>query len=114
MKFNDAYELLFEIQSSDLYCPELEIYAFEYNDKGAVCWYYIYKNEAIELAKKVKESDEEYWGAFLGIGGQIIENENRNKYFDDPTDTEIEDWVKYEWIYCSDVLDTLKWGDYYD
>lgn len=98
MKFNDAKELLNYLQfDGDLYSAEAEIYAFEYNNRGAIAYYRITENQASELANESKKSND-YWGAFLGVGGRIIEPDDRDyKWFADPTDTDIENWVQYEW-----------------
>ena len=72
MKFNNGKEFYDAIESGDLYNDERCIYAFIYNDRGAVCVYDISNEEAEDLEKKSEEYDE-YWGAFLGIGGLIYD-----------------------------------------
>ena len=57
---------------TDLYAPELGLYVFLYNDRGAIAYYYIREQTAIGLETKSRES-EEYWGAFLGPGGWICD-----------------------------------------
>lgn len=98
MKFDNAGELLNYLQSDgDLYSAEAEIYAFCYNDRGAIAYYHITEKEASKLADLSREAHD-YWGAFLGVGGRIIEPDDRDyKWFEDPTDTDIENWVQYEW-----------------
>ncbi len=98
MKFNNATEMLSCLQDgTDLYSPEAEIYVFVYNNRGAIAYYNISKERVSELAGMAREY-EDYWGAFLGIGGWIIEPEDEDyEYFDDPTGTEIENWIEYEW-----------------
>ena len=71
--FKSGSEMYGTIMSSDLYCEEKELYVFLYNDAGAVCSYRITKEEANALRKKASEAGE-YWGAFLGIGGEIYDD----------------------------------------
>lgn len=105
MTFDNATELLNYLQfDGDLYSPEAEIYAFEYNDRGAIAYYRLPKDRAWEIAVEAKES-QEYWGAFLGVGGYIIEPDDDNyEWFTDPSGTVIEDWLQYDWG------DTELWG----
>lgn len=73
LQFKNAQEMLDTIQrGTDLYNPECGIYVFVYNDEGSICYYSIDREQASELAAKVKVTDE-YWGAFLGWGGHIID-----------------------------------------
>ena len=74
MKFESAKDMYEAVRGNDLYNKELELYVFEYNDHGALCYYYIDEEERKELKKKSAESDGEYWGAFLGIGGYILDD----------------------------------------
>lgn len=75
MKFNSGKEMYDYLQNSgDLYCQEEEIYVFMYNEAGALCYYYVSKDEAKALSLQSKEMDD-YWGAFLGTGGCILDEE---------------------------------------
>lgn len=98
MKFNNTKEILNYLQSDgDLYSAEAEIYAFCYNSRGAIAYYYISEKEASKLADQAREFDD-YWGAFLGVGGRIIEPDDDNyEWFDNPEETIMKDWVLYEW-----------------
>ena len=98
MKFGNAKELLNYLQyDGDLYSAEAEIYAFCYNDRGAISYYYIIEKEASKLADEAREADE-YWAAFLGVGGRIIEPEEESyEWFENPEETVMENWVQYEW-----------------
>ena len=98
MKFSNAKELLNYLQyDGDLYSAEAEIYAFCYNDRGAIAYYNIMEKEASKLADEAREADE-YWGAFLGVGGKVVEPDDESyKWFEDPRGTEIEDWIQYRW-----------------
>lgn len=73
MKFANAQEMYDMIVHSDIYNDEKELYAFLYNEEGAICVYHITNDEAKKLEQKKKNFDE-YWGAFLGIGGTIYDD----------------------------------------
>lgn len=73
MTFQSGADFYDAIENSDLYSEEKCLYVFLYNDAGAVCVYSIQKEEAEYLEVKAKEHDE-YWGAFLGIGGEIYDD----------------------------------------
>ena len=74
MKFESAKDMYEEARDCDLYNKELELYVFGYNDFGALCYYHIDEEEAEELRRKSRENDDEYWGAFLGIGGYVLDD----------------------------------------
>ena len=70
-----ALEFLKNIQSgTDYYNPKEETYVFVYSDRGSICIYSIDPDKAKELAEKSAENDGEYWGAFLGCGGEIFDD----------------------------------------
>lgn len=73
MTFKSGADFYEAINNSDLYNDERCLYVFLYNEAGAVCVYSIQKEEAEDLENKSKEYDE-YWGAFLGIGGEIYDD----------------------------------------
>lgn len=91
MKFNSAEEILdFIKDGNDLWSPSTNIYVFVYNEDGAICTYNINHEKAIELSQE-SERDNEYWSAFLGLGGEI---------YDPPENLEfckrlhiIDDWI---------------------
>lgn len=87
MTFTSPEEMYEALQTTDLYSREKEQYVFLYNNDGAIAVYPITVEEAEKLASLSAETDE-YWGAFLGIGGDI---------YDDPwefCDTEyLGEWV---------------------
>lgn len=92
MKFNSAQEMLNYIQGgNDLYNPRLETYVFVYSDAGSIAYYSITNEHAKELAKLAKENDE-YWGAFLGPGGRIIDDPSSD-FYTDGKETNL-DWCK--------------------
>ena len=70
----------------DLYSETAELYVFPYNDKGDIAYYRIDKAEAVRLEKE-SEAANEYWGAFLGIGGYICNEQEAidfcNRHFQD-------------------------------
>lgn len=87
MKFKnwkDMYNLI--SKGIDLYNPETETFVSVYNDAGALCTYDISKEEAKTLVKE-SEGTNESWLAFLGIGGNILDDTYYNgaRYLkDDP------------------------------
>lgn len=102
MKFNSAQQMLDFINGgNDLYSPKAEIYVFNYNEAGSIATYRITTEEAGELANKVKHSEENYWGAFLGIGGSIWDDPSHECYKEGQTSNldrceellEWEDWI---------------------
>lgn len=101
MKFQTAEHMLAYInQGNDLYSRQAEIYIFNYNEAGSICTYNIDQREAKRLAKLANDSDENYWGAFLGIGGRIWDDPICDCYREGQTNLdccesliEIDDWV---------------------
>ena len=101
MKFTTAQEMLEFIQDgNDLWSQSAETYVFVYNDAGSICVYSIDKEKAKQLASDAKEYDE-YWSAFLGIGGSIYDDPSYENYTEDQMNNLdlceelylIEDWV---------------------
>ena len=101
MKFTTAQEMLEFIQDgNDLWSQSAETYVFVYNDAGSICIYSINKEKAKQLASDAKKYDE-YWGAFLGIGGSIYDDPSYEDYTEDQMSNLdlceelylIEDWV---------------------
>lgn len=92
MKFNSPKEILEFIQDgNDLYSKSAKLYVFVYNNAGAICIYDINITRAKKLSLEAKLYDE-YWSAFLGIGGTIYDcPDNINKCCDlcDITDWEL-------------------------
>lgn len=80
MKFDSAKQMLDYIQEgNDLYNPRLEVYVFVYSDAGSIAYYNISVDEAKELERRSREADE-YWGAFLGPGGWIVDDPSSDFY----------------------------------
>lgn len=105
MKFQTAEQMLEYInKGNDLYSRQAEIYIFSYNDAGSVCTYNIDQGEAKRLAKQANDSDENYWGAFLGVGGRIWNDPSHDCYHEGQTSNldrceellEYEDWILTE------------------
>lgn len=98
MRFKTGQEMLDYIHTgNDLYCEETGLYLFEYNDRGAVCYYNISNEKARDLQKLSEIYDGEYWGGFLGVGGHIIEPEGENyEYFNDGK--QLGSLIKHEYV----------------
>lgn len=73
--FSSAENMLEYLQTADLYNLETFEYIFKYSEDGDICVYNLEEEEAQVLYEKSKES-QEYWGAFLGVGGSIYDYKN--------------------------------------
>lgn len=126
MKFNNAQEMLNAIVNDgmDLYNPNTNEYVFLYNDCGSIAVYdWIDKekaNEIYELSIDENGHQEEYWGAFLGIGGYIFDSErykreNPKKYDDMLNDALAwceEHWKLDGWIDTKNYKRNVIYGAY--
>ena len=114
MKFESTKDMYEKAIRRDLYNKKLELYVFGYNERGALCYYRISKNEAEELRQKSKENDGEYWGAFLGWGGYILDDMDYNPdIFDDDNDNMSLDEVnKYFDLYLAPSYEFCE--EYYE
>lgn len=107
MIFNSAQEMLDCIQKgTDLYNPKTETYVFVYSEAGSIAYYSIDNEEAKELQRKAEENDE-YWGAFLGPGGWIVDDPSSD-FYNEGDETNL-DWCeeRYKedgWIRCEEVV----------
>lgn len=101
MKFNNGKEMYDYLQNSgDLYCEASETYVFMYNEAGALCYYHVSPEEAKELSVKAREM-EDYWGAFLGTGGCILDEEEP-EYSIKPSFDFCDEQFNKDWIPTSD------------
>lgn len=97
MTFSSGKEMLEVIKSgTDLYNPEKELYVFCYNIVGSIVVYRVTNEDAEKLKK-----EDEYWGAYLGIGGSIYDDPDYEDYEDD-------DYNNLDW--CNDNYDG-EWED---
>ena len=96
MKFTNGKEMLRKLQDTDLYCPSEGIYVFLYNDRGSIAYYYISEDEARKLSEQAKESDE-YWGAFLGPGGWVVDFPEDDEEGESPFDW-CDKYCDIDWI----------------
>lgn len=112
MTFSTPEEMLGYLkEKGDLYNPDLETYVFVYNEVGSICEYSIDKEEAEELARKCKETGEEYWGAMLGPGGNIFDDESYDGYVDGqiPNLVALDDYCRKEgWVNINDYGKEIK------
>ena len=101
MIFNNGKEMLDEIREWDLYSKEKEIYVFEYNECGSICYYYINNEEFLKLKKEAEENNGCISG-LLGPGGWICDDPSHELYLEG--DYSNLDWCndnyKGEWDYA--------------
>lgn len=98
MRFKNGKDMLECLHDSwEFYNPKKEIYVFEYNSAGSICYYNIDNEEANRLRILKEESNnEEYWGAFLGVGGWIVDDPSYEDYQEG-------DYSNLDW--CNDNFD---------
>lgn len=107
IKFKSAQEMYDLVNEGvDIYNYVTNDYVFLYNDYGSLCAYTIDLEDAKKLQDMAEENDD-YWCAFLGVGGRIYDT---LKYEDNPPpyDMAMEDlceplYAEKGWILCSDV-----------
>lgn len=84
MKFKnvkDMYDYIFK-QEKDLYNPNIELYVWFYAARIAgashdsIATHYMTPKKAEMYAKWGKEDGGQYWGAYLGAGDPIYDDEN--------------------------------------
>ena len=99
LNFKNGQEMYdYILADNDIYCPSARAYVFHYNEDGAICEYSIDLSEAVKLENDSRESGE-YWGAFLGWGGGIIDPDANYSPIDYCNGTYSEGWIN-----CSDVI----------
>lgn len=113
-KFKSGKEMYDYIcEGNDIYSKSEGIYAFVYNDAGAICIYTLDEEDVARLVAESKEHDD-YWGAFLGWKGSNILDEGR---YNDDEYRYSEDWEKNK-LYLKPSLDfceeTYKVTDWMD
>ena len=103
MKFKNWEEMYnYIIKQGDLYNPVLEEYVFHYNTDGAICSYNVSTDEATALAK-IANKYNEYWGAMLGVGGKIYDNDS----YDREKETDL--YLKPSYDYCKEHYKEDSW-----
>ncbi len=95
MRFTTVEELKSALNKGDLYCERTSEYVFKYNEEGSICIYTISLDEAYKLEKMARE-DGEYWGAYLGVGGCV--------YDDEEAEWKMEEMLPGEWEFTSDLF----------
>lgn len=113
MKFNNGMEMYdYLTAGNDLYNTETGDYVFEYNDAHALCVYHLDKDEAKILAEKSKENDE-YWGAYLGPEGVILDaleyNDDEHRYSENEEMRAL--YLQSSFAYCEEVFAMEGWID---
>lgn len=109
MKF-ESWEEMYNtiIEGTDLYSESERLYVFVYNEANALCCYNLSNEEAMEIATKANEKGE-YWGAFLGWGGDIMDDTDYDGYSDDENERKL--YLKPSINFCKDCFDIDDWVD---
>ena len=105
--FSEPKEMLTLLRSGvDLYNIQTNEYVSEYDSRGSLAVYVISKEFAVSLEEKVRNSDETYWGAFLGPGGSIYDAEIKDQA-DRISNTDYCAMVysRPGWIHSADVIE---------
>ena len=117
IKFSSGKEMYDMIVSgTDLYNENEEIYVFAYNDAGALCYYYLNRDEATKISRQANESND-YWGAFLGFGGNILDVMEYDEYRYSDLESERRLYLEPSFDFCEECFtcdgwyDTAKWGN---
>jgi len=113
LKFNNGTEMYnYLLKGSDLYSKSLGIYVFEYNDAHTLCYYHLNPYGVMEILKRKKETGE-YWGAYLGIGGSILDdpdyNDDYHRYHEDEAVRAL--YLKPSLDFCEKLFMTEDWMD---
>lgn len=112
-RFNSGKEMLTKLWGGvDLYSPSANLYVFAYNDSGSIAYYSVDEEEAKQLQELSKKHNGEYWGAFLGPGGWIIDDPSYEEFHEgDETNLDFCNNVyRSDWIDTSDI-EQIDGGD---
>lgn len=93
---------------NDLYNKETGDYVFQYNDAGALCTYNLTAEEASELAAKADKNDE-YWGAYLGTGGEVLDDPNNEEFRYSKDEKERDLYLEPSHAYCKENFAKSGW-----
>ena len=109
MKF-ESWEEMYDtiVDGTDLYSKSNELYVFVYNDANALCFYNLSNEEAMEISIKANEKGE-YWAAFLGWGGEIMDNTDYDGYSDDENERKL--YLNPSVNFCKDYFNIDDWVD---
>ena len=104
--FDSAKEMYDYLSAgNDLYNPMTCSYVFLYNEDGALCVYHdINAEKATELAKSVNE-DCPSWSSFLGIGGNILDNNNYDRI------NQSDLYLERSYDFCKELYELPDWLD---
>ena len=101
MGFSSPEQMLNTVLNDvDLYNKITGDYVFHYNNAGAIAVYNLTSEEADKLDSQSAESNE-YWGAFLGVGGTIWDEPKRAS----------ENEQECNLDYCKSVFNLDGWVD---
>lgn len=104
--WQEMYDLL--VSGVDLYNTTEGIYVFSYNDANALCYYFLDREEAEEIAKQAVEVNE-YWGAFLGVGGHILDDTEYECYRYSENEEERALYLEPSYDFCKEKFALDGW-----
>lgn len=114
LKFKSGKEMYDYIcDGNDIYSKSEGIYAFVYNDAGAICIYTIYEEDIAELVEKSKQNDK-YWDEYLyWKTGEILDNSDYNndeyRYSEDWEKNKL--YLKPSLEFCKETYKVTDWID---
>lgn len=111
MRFKNGKEMFdYLVTGKDLYSPSERIYIFVYNDSDALCYYYLSYQEVLDILNHKGNSDE-YWGAYLGIGGYILDgseyDDDEHRYSEDESMRAL--YLQPSYDFCENYYDIDDW-----
>lgn len=109
MKFSSGKEM-YEVVASgvDLYNENERLYVFAYNDAGALCCYSLNSESARIVAEQAAAGDE-YWGAFLGWGGDILDDMAYDRFRYSDVDSERDLYLRPSYEFCEECYSADGW-----
>lgn len=98
----------FVADGNDLYNKNSGLYVFVYNDAEALCFYTLSEDEAKSVASKANESGE-YWGAYLGWGGSILDDPEYDHFRYSENEGERDLYLKPSFDFCEERFKNDGW-----
>lgn len=111
LKFKSGKEMYDYIcAGNDIYSKSEGIYAFVYNDADAIATYGLNEDVVAELIERSKKYND-YWSAFLGIGGEIHDDYDYDEYRYSENWEERKLYLRPSLEFCDDAYKITDWVD---